>query len=309
MAIAATLCEPRDAQSAPLDILLAEDSATSARALASALAEEGGGRFRLTHADSLEEALARLGEGDYDLVLLDLGLRDSWGLETLDALRTRRPEVPVVVLTGSDDEALAVQAVQRGAQDYLVKARLHPRRLTFAILHALERHRAGQALLSQARRDPLTGLLNRRGFLEEAERWMGARTLSGEPAVLFFLDVDGLKTVNDRAGHGAGDELLRAAADVIRSCFRASDVAARLGGDEFAVLAAGLTREARLRLIERLHAAAARRNRESLASPALSFSVGTAECRLGEGERADRLLAIADAAMYREKTLSQRQLS
>lgn len=303
MVPACAVCEPRDAVDAPLAILLAEDSATSARALAVALDEEGGRRFRLTHADSLQQALARLGEDDFDLVLLDLGLRDSWGLETLDALRTRRPEVPVVVLTGSDDEALAVQAVQRGAQDYLVKARLHPRALIFAILSALERHRAGQALLSQARRDALTGLLNRRGFLEEAERWLGSRRMSGEPAVLFFLDVDGLKTINDRSGHGAGDELLQAAADVIRSCFRGSDIAARLGGDEFAVLAAGLAGEGSSGVVERLRTAASRRNRVSLAAPALSFSVGTAECRLGEGERADRLLAIADAAMYRDKTL------
>jgi len=305
MTHAVALGEPRDAASAPLDILLAEDSATAARALVSALDDEGGTRFRLTHADSLDQALARLAESDFDLVLLDLGLSDSWGLETLEALLARRPEVPVVVLTGSDDEELAVRAVQRGAQDYLVKTRLHPRLLTFAILHALERHRAGQALRRQARHDALTGLLNRRGFLEEAERWLEARPLRGEPAVLFFLDIDGLKAVNDRAGHGAGDELIRAAAEVIAGCFRASDVIGRLGGDEFAVLATGLDSDASLRVAERLRTAVARRNRESPSTFPLSLSVGTATCRLGDGEHSERLLAAADTAMYRDKALSR----
>ncbi len=118
-------------------ILLIEDNPGDARLLRETLAEFGGAPFELHWVARLSEGLERLDEGGIDLVLLDLSLPDSHGLETLFKVRDREPNVPVVVLTGTDDEVTGALAVRRGAQDYLVKGRtdgdLLPRAVNYAI--------------------------------------------------------------------------------------------------------------------------------------------------------------------------------
>jgi diguanylate cyclase (GGDEF)-like protein len=84
--------------------------------------------------------------------------------------------------------------------------------------------------------DPLLDILNRRGFERELKRSLAYVKRYGTDAVLIYLDLDGFKAVNDRCGHGAGDDLLKAVAAALSGRVRASDVVARLGGDEFAVL-------------------------------------------------------------------------
>ena len=127
-----------------VQILLIEDLAEDARHIREALAAEPGAGFQLTHADRLVSGLRHLGARPVDLILLDLKLPDSEGLETLVAVREQAPHVPIVVLTASDDTALAVEAVQKGAADYLVKGyvQVYPALLGRAIRYALERRRA-----------------------------------------------------------------------------------------------------------------------------------------------------------------------
>ena len=92
-------------------------------------------------ADTLSSALKRLGEEKYDVILSDLGLSDSWGLVTFGKVHAANPEVPVIILTGLDDEAAALEAVHRGAQDYLVKSQINSRNLIRVIRHSIERQR------------------------------------------------------------------------------------------------------------------------------------------------------------------------
>jgi signal transduction histidine kinase len=132
--------------SAPTRILLVEDSRSDARLLEATLQDAGVYRFRLTNVERLDEALAALGEGGVDVVLLDLHLPDSQGLDTLAELKREQPGVPVVVLTGLDDEELAVRAVQAGAQDYLPKGVVDGALLARLIRHAVERHQIGVEL-------------------------------------------------------------------------------------------------------------------------------------------------------------------
>jgi signal transduction histidine kinase len=132
--------------SAPTRILLVEDSRSDARLLEATLQDAGIHRFRLTHVERLDEALAALGDGGFDVVLLDLHLPDSQGLDTLAQLKREQPGVPVVVLTGLDDEELAVRAVQAGAQDYLPKGVVDGALLARLIRHAVERHQIGVEL-------------------------------------------------------------------------------------------------------------------------------------------------------------------
>jgi signal transduction histidine kinase len=132
--------------SAPTRILLVEDSRSDARLLEATLQDAGVHRFKLTHVERLDEALAALGDGGVDVVLLDLHLPDSQGLDTLAELKRGQPGVPVVVLTGLDDEQLAVRAVQAGAQDYLPKGVVDGALLARLIRHAVERHQIGVEL-------------------------------------------------------------------------------------------------------------------------------------------------------------------
>ncbi|MDP2898422.1 MAG: response regulator [bacterium] len=128
-------------------ILLVEDNPGDVRLLRDALAETGG-EFRLVAVGSLAEALQRLTEGGIEVVLLDLSLPDAHGLETVTQANAAAPRLPIVVLTGLEDEALAVQAVRHGAQDYLVKGQVNSQLLVRAIRYAVERKRAEEAVLA-----------------------------------------------------------------------------------------------------------------------------------------------------------------
>ena len=123
-------------------ILLIEDNEDDAQLIGEALAEKKETVFDLDWVDRLAKGLSRLAEGKMDVVLLDLSLPDSYGLETLDKLQACADTVPVVVLTGLDDESMAVRAVRRGAQDYLVKGRLDSDLLARTIRYSIERKQA-----------------------------------------------------------------------------------------------------------------------------------------------------------------------
>lgn len=122
-------------------ILLVEDNIGDARLIEVLLDEEARGEFEVLHADRLRSAIDRLAEEDVDVVLLDLSLPDSHGLETVEGLRRHANNVPIVILSGLDDEDVALRAVQSGAQDYLVKGRADGNLIKRAALYAIERHR------------------------------------------------------------------------------------------------------------------------------------------------------------------------
>jgi Flp pilus assembly CpaE family ATPase len=129
--------DPQEHADGVTRILLVEDNAGDVRFVQELLATQSIATFVLTHAGSLGEAFARLKEGSFDAVLLDLSLPDSQGLDTLRRLREHEPTIPIVVLTGLADEAMAVRAVTQGAQDYLLKGETDgsklARQLRFAI--------------------------------------------------------------------------------------------------------------------------------------------------------------------------------
>jgi diguanylate cyclase (GGDEF)-like protein/PAS domain S-box-containing protein len=122
-------------------ILLVEDNIGDARLIEVLLEEEAGGEFDVRHVDRLRTAMDELARDHFDVVLLDLSLPDSHGLETVEALRRHSSLVPIVILSGLDDEDVALRAVQAGAQDYLVKGRADGNLIKRAVLYAIERHR------------------------------------------------------------------------------------------------------------------------------------------------------------------------
>ncbi|MGD9100887.1 MAG: GAF domain-containing protein [Anaerolineae bacterium] len=127
-------------------VLLIEDNPGDARLLREMLAQATSAQFELTHIERLGEALQRLDKTVFDLILLDLSLPDSQGFETFAQLYGQAPGAPIIVLSGLDDEALAVRAVREGAQDYLVKGQVDGNLLVRAMRYAIERKRAQDAL-------------------------------------------------------------------------------------------------------------------------------------------------------------------
>jgi signal transduction histidine kinase len=125
----------------PLQVLVVEDNAGDARLLREMFSTEKPGSFEVTHLLRMSEALIHLAKGATDIVLLDMGLPDGHGLDTVRRARAVAPGVPVIVLTGLDDEALAAQAMREGAQDYLIKGQIESRALPRALRHAIDRHR------------------------------------------------------------------------------------------------------------------------------------------------------------------------
>jgi len=136
---------------APIQVLLIEDDDPAAQAIALRLSRQTVRRFEVTRVASLEGALQRLCTGTSDVVLADLELPDAHGVQTVAELRAFRPELPVVVLTGQEDEALALEALAMGATDYLFKTEISDTSLSRSILYAIERGRCDRLRLEAQR--------------------------------------------------------------------------------------------------------------------------------------------------------------
>jgi len=175
-------------QDSTLNLLLIADNPGGTRLLHEALAEAGTTQFELVVADGLEEGLKCLSEGDIDVVLLDLLLPDVESLKTVKWTHDAAPNVPIVVLGGTDDEQLAIQAVQSGAQDYLVNGQISSTLLMRALHCAIERHRLLVEVRDLTLKDDLTGLYNLRGFLTFAERQLKLAHRTKTTLLLVFAD-------------------------------------------------------------------------------------------------------------------------
>jgi len=126
-------------------VCLIEDNDNDAVLIRRFLTSSQNMRIDIEVADRLSSALERLEREKFDVILTDLNLPDSWGLDTFVKVHSASPEVPIIVLTNLDDEAAALEAVHRGAQDYLVKSQINSKNLIRVIRHSIER----QKLLAQ----------------------------------------------------------------------------------------------------------------------------------------------------------------
>jgi PAS domain S-box-containing protein len=133
----------------PLQVLLVEDNLGDVRLIREMFSKERPGSFELTHLLRMSDAETHLAKGEVDIVLLDMGLPDEHGLSTVRRSLAAAPSVPVIVLTGLDDEALAAEAMKSGAQDYLIKGQIENRALPRALRHAIERHQLDRRLCDQ----------------------------------------------------------------------------------------------------------------------------------------------------------------
>ena len=281
-------------------VLLIEDNPGDARLIELMLAEDPDSPFRLSCVDRLSRGLEALTAEKPGLVLLDLSLPDSHGLETFDKVYAHSPTVPIIVLTGNDDQMIALSAVKTGAQDYLIKGKLDRELLVRAMQYSIERKRYQEQLEHQANYDALTGLPNRNLLHDRLKQAVYAQRHARAIAVV-FIDLDHFKFINDSLGHSAGDKLLQQMADRLRDAVRDGDTVSRLGGDEFIlVLNDQQNEDIIFRAMQRIIG--------EVSKPVIIDGQElTVTCSAGislypqDGPDVDTLLKNADAAMYRAK--------
>ena len=285
----------------PTRVLVVEDNPGDSMLIEEYLEDAGSNRFSIDHAATLAAAKQALEQNNFDIVLLDLSLPDSAGMDTVTAMRTAAPDIPIVVLTGLDDEKVGLQALQNDAQDYFIKGDLNTRALERTIRYATERKRQDNELKALALHDSLTGLANRHQFLEFLESSLARAKRHQRNLAILFLDLDHFKDVNDSLGHEAGDALLTRVAQRLTSCVRAVDLVSRFGGDEFGIVLEQIDQDSDA-------ANVAQKIIDVLAQPFdiadqqifIGCSIGVATYPLC-GDDANELLKAADSAMYHAK--------
>ena len=282
------------------NVLLIEDNPGDARLIREMIAEDPGAPFELHCAERLSHGLDFLASRPAGLVLLDLSLPDSLGLETFAKVFAHSPAVPIIVLTGTDDATVALKAVQGGAQDYLVKGKLDRELLVRSMQYSIERKRYQVQIEHQANYDALTGLPNRTLLHDRLRQAVFAQRRVRAIAVV-FIDLDRFKFVNDSLGHGAGDELLKQMSERLRSVLRDGDTVARLGGDEFVLILNDQHNEeivfrAMQRIMARINEPMIVEGKELYVTCSAGISLHPQD-----GPDVDTLLKNADVAMYRAK--------
>jgi len=284
------------------DVLLVEDSLIDAQLIRRLLRRVTSSYYRVTHVRTLSDAVLSAEDVVPDVILADLNLPDSRGTETVASIQTSYPDIPLVIVSAWEDEAISLRSVKAGAQDYLVKGHIDGANLHRVIRYAIERKRTELELVRLAHFDQLTSLPNRTLLRERVDHALARAKRSGSGVATLILDMDRFKEINDMLGHEIGDKLLIEAARRIRAGVRDQDTVARLGGDEFAVVLEGVS-EAKevLPVIERIIKSLGEVTTIDGQEVNTSTSVGIAMYP-ENGNNLSELLRAADLAMYQAKS-------
>lgn len=276
-----------------ISILLIEDNPGDVALIQNMLGNIRGMPVQMQCAHKLADGLELLQGNTFDLILLDLALPDSQGVETVSKTRSHAPDLPIIVLTGHNDEAVGANAVWAGAQDYLVKGQVSAPLLVRAIRYAISRQRFQSAIRQQSLVDEVTGLYNRHAFLVLAQRDLKLAHRRNERVALLLIHTGGLGRVTAGLGHEGGQRIFADFAQILRGAFRETDLIARVRPDEFAVLALGVAPEGLQVLASRVH-----KSLLMLTSHPdwLSFRVATVTAEGEMAVSARELLAKAEAS-------------
>ena len=283
------------------EVLLVEDNLIDAQLVRRLLRRVTASYYRITHVRTLNDAILSAEELTPDVILADLNLPDSRGTDTVTSLQTSYPDIPLVIVSAWEDEAISLRSVKAGAQDYVVKGHIDGANLHRVIRYAVERKRTELELVRLAHYDQLTSLPNRTLLRERVDHALGRAMRAGAGVATLVLDMDRFKEINDMLGHEVGDKLLVEVAQRIRAAVRDQDTVARLGGDEFAVVLEGVS-EAKevLPVIERIIDSLADVTKIGGHEVNSSISVGIAIFP-ANGSNLSELLRAADLAMYQAK--------
>jgi diguanylate cyclase (GGDEF)-like protein len=315
----------------PMRLLVIEDDPDTAELIIETL-RDAFGPGCVHHVSCLLE-LREIDIERVDMVLSDMNLPDGSGLEALSYVLLKRPDLPVILVTGEGIIENAARAIKQGAYDYIVKAgdylfaiplmveknlaihrtKCENLRLQEELTRTIEEVRikneqlelvVGQ-LEAMASTDPLTGLANRRAFNHALARCFAEADRYGQDLACIMIDMDGFKALNDTLGHQRGDELLQRSARVHEANCRKSDIAGRFGGDEFVLLLPQTGEQVAIHVAHRVaeefaHAAKLMLKGLPLADR-VSLSIGVACQSVCRAINPEQLIAAADHALYRAK--------
>ena len=280
-------------------ILVVEDDEDARMLLAELLRP----RYEVDAVGDGETALKRAAELDPDLILLDLFLPGMDGFGALTGLRrnSKTKETPVIFLSAQGDAETKSQGLSLGAADYLAKP-FSEQELMARVDRTLKLSAQKEHFRALAQTDGLTGLPNFRSFHARLEEEVARAHRYGHPLACAMVDLDGLKEINDRLGHAAGNRAIVALADAVREELRDTDFAARYGGDEFVVLLPQTGESQGALFAERLRRRLAEASEQ--AGLPVRGSIGVAALsrdELDSRDAAEDLLRRADEALYRAK--------
>lgn len=290
--------------SRPLRVLLVEDSKGDAILIKKALTKSVRAEHVVQMVTTVASALKTLAENEFDVVLLDRSLPDTTGFNGLVSIQNIAPKLPIIFLTGLKDEAIALSAVENGAQDYLFKDNADSLTIERAIQYAIRRKQFEGVLILQANFDHLTGLVNRILFENRLDIALTKMMRQDEGIAVFFLDLDHFKQVNDTLGHATGDKLLQQVGDRLKQASRPYDTVARFGGDEFALLIEGIkTSHECASIAQKIIILFDIPFNISGKQIDISVSIGISTCMNNESVSREELMEHADKAMYVAKTI------
>lgn len=290
-----------------LKILVCDDDPADRKLVRTYLREVADREIVILEAGERAEIREALDKGRIDLVLMDNQMPEKSGMEWLAEISEKRM-APVVMLTGSGSEEVAVQALQEGAVGYLPKGSLSKEKLVEAIDAALKKwrlmqqSRANQEELERlANFDSLTGLHNRRAILHRLDEHIKqVRRYEGELS-LIMLDIDYFKKVNDQYGHLIGDEVLENVAVLMQQNVRNTDSVGRYGGEEFIVVLSETDLSSALIVAERLRNAIEAAEMRGSEGNMFGITVSQGVSSYKPGEDKQSLISRADDALYRAK--------
>lgn len=286
----------------PIEVLIVDDAPGAEAAVRAAL---HGRPFNVSHIQTLACDPEPLRRRQVDIVLLAVPMSSP------TTPRQIWLDVPVLAVISSDDEDAELRALEEGALDYVTRAEVRPDTLPRAIRYVLDRHRLETELQRMAHVDPLTGLHNRRFLMKQLDAAVGAARRHGHPLSVCVCDIDRFKEVNDRYGHLAGDEVLRAFARIVSHQLRREDQVARFGGDEFCLMFPHVGADEAAQAVERLRAALqeARIVLPDGTELAVTATFGLADFDAGMHRTGQDLFESADQALYEGKTHGRNRLA
>lgn len=277
-------------------VLLIEDQQSEAMLLTRLLKHSSGIGFSIDHASSLADAIFTLAASEYDICLLDLGLPDGQGIDSLHRIRAVDARLPIVVLTGNDDEELGLLAIETGAQDFMAKSNVSTQLVTRSLRYSMARHKKMLGYAADANTDVLTGLPNRRQLNQRFNELLA----TCNRLTIALIDIDHFKRINDRHGHLVGDQVLKQLSEIIQFTLGEHAQAARFGGEEFALLIPEASSEYALSLVKGLLS-------EIAAAPfqfeetRLTVTASAGISLVCKDETLEDILKRTDAALYEAK--------
>ncbi|MEH2198570.1 GGDEF domain-containing response regulator [Nostoc sp.] len=257
-----------------------------------------------------------------DLILLDINMPEMNGYEVCQQLKASKTtdQIPIIFISALDQINDKLQAFELGGQDYITKP-FQELEVLMRVKNQLLIKQQYQQLLEQNQRleheiqerlkaeadirqlsltDDLTGLYNRRGFFWLANQQFKIAQRTQMLCCLLFVDLDGLKQINDSLGHEIGDRMIVDTAQILKQTFRDSDIVARLGGDEFVIFVPICSKNTD-EFYPRLQASIDRYNQDHNYLYQLSISIGVTQCTLNENVSLEQLIEEADKLMYEHK--------